>query len=79
MVKRFQTTIHHPQIKGKGYVVPYFPGDKVYGSTLGPELTKIAYYAGMITDTFKKNKRGLVVHPEDKTEKATAVKLKEGT
>ena len=75
----FQMTVHHPQIRGEGHIVKFYPGDQVYGSELGTELTKIAYYAGMITDSFKKNKAGLVVHPEDKTEKATAIKLKERT
>lgn len=70
-------TIHHPQIRGAGQVVKFFPGQIVQGAMLGEELTKIAYYAGMITDSFKKNEAGLVIHPEDKTEKATAVKLKE--
>lgn len=70
-------TIYHPQIRGAGQVVKFTPGDKVYGSYLGNELTKITYYGGWITDSFKRNKAGLVIHPEDKTEKATAVKLKE--
>lgn len=72
-------TIHHPQIQGTGHVVKFRPGQVVQGAMLGDELTKIAYYAGMITDTFKKNKQGLVVHPEDKTEKATQIHLKERT
>ncbi len=79
VVKRFNVTLHHPQIRGKGQVVELHPGKIVYGRDLGAELTKIAYYAGMITDSFKINKAGLVLHPEDKTEKATAIKLKERT
>lgn len=70
-------TVHHHQIQGQGHVVEFHPGQTVFGHELGRELEKIAYYAGMITDTFKKNKAGLVVHPEDKTEKATAIKLEE--
>ena len=58
-------------------MVEYHVGDKVYGHELGQELTKIAYYSGHITDVLKKNKAGLVIHPEDKTEKATAVKISE--
>jgi len=60
-------------------VVKFYPGQIVQGAMLGDELTKIAYYSGMITDSFKKNKAGLVIHPEDKTEKATGIKLKERT
>ena len=70
-------TIHHPQIRGAGQVIRFYPGQVVLGSTLGKELTKIAYYGGFITDSFKRNKEGLIVHPEDKTEKATAIKLSE--
>jgi len=66
-------TIHHPQIKGAGQVVKFFPGRVIQGAMLGAELIKIAYYSGMITDDFKVNKEGHVIHPEDKTEKKTAV------
>ena len=66
-------TIHHPQIRGTGQVVKFYPGMVIPGGMLGNELIKIAYYAGMITDDFKINKEGHVIHPEDKTERATAV------
>lgn len=72
-------TIHHPQIRGTGQVVKFPIGRVIQGAILGAELLKYTYYAGFITDDFKVNKDGYVIHPEDKTEKATAIKLKERT
>ena len=66
-------TVHHPQIRGKGCKVLFPVGKIVTSDILGNELTRIAYYSGHITDDFKINRAGHVVHPEDKTEKKTAV------
>ena len=66
-------TVHHPQIRGEGERVEFEIGRTVLGSFLGKELTYYAYYAGCITDDFKVNKAGHVIHPEDKTERKTAV------
>jgi len=54
-------------------VVKFYPGRVLQGAILGAELLKYAYYAGFITDDFKVNKEGHVIHPEDLTEKKTAV------
>ena len=72
-VKKFSMTIHHPQIKGKGNKIIFPVGTVVTSTLLGNELTRIAYYSGHITDDFKLNEAGHVIHPEDKTEKKTAV------
>ncbi len=66
-------TVHHPQIRGKGHKVIFPVGKIVTSDILGNELTRIAYYSGHITDDFKINEAGHVIHPEDKTEKKTAV------
>ncbi len=66
-------TINHPKIKGSGHKVFFYPGQVVTSKMLGQELVYYAYYAGCITDDFKVNKAGHVIHPEDKTERKTAV------
>ena len=66
-------TLHHPQIRGRGQVILFEIGDTVTKEILGDELLNIAYYSGHITDDFKINKAGHVVHPEDQTEEKTAV------
>jgi len=66
-------TINQPQIRGAGHKVFFYPGQIVSSQFLGRELTHHAYYMGCITDDFKVNKAGHVIHPEDLTEKKTAV------
>ena len=66
-------TIHHPHIRGAGQVVKFPVGRIIQGAILGAELIKYAYYSGHITDDFKVNKDGHVIHSEDKTENKTAV------
>ena len=73
VIKRFRVTVNDPQIRGAGHPIDFFPGRIVTSSFLGADLLKYAYYSGHITDDFKINEAGHVVHPEDKTEKKTAV------
>lgn len=73
VLNKFCMTIHHPQIRGKGQRVDFEIGDTVTSKILGQELLSMVYYMGLITDDFKVNKAGHVIHPEDLTEKKTAV------